>query len=119
MTQLVNQTVLVTGANRGMGREFVRQLLDRGVAKVYAAARDPQTIVADDPRVVPLQLDVTDAGSVARAAETANEPRARIAPRCSRPLPIATASVGGSKPTCTRSEPTKASGPSSERVLTT
>src|SRR6266542_2086587 len=69
MTQLVNQTVLVTGANRGMGREFVLQLLDRGVAKVYAAARDPQTIDAADPRVVPLQLDVTDAASVARAAE--------------------------------------------------
>lgn len=73
MTQLVDQTVLVTGANRGMGREFVRQLLGRGVAKVYAAARDPQTIVADDPRVVALQLDVTDAGSVARAAQIAQD----------------------------------------------
>ena len=50
MTRLVNQTVLVTGANRGIGREFVRQLLDRGVAKIYAAARDPQTIATDDPR---------------------------------------------------------------------
>jgi NAD(P)-dependent dehydrogenase (short-subunit alcohol dehydrogenase family) len=73
MTQLVNQTVLVTGANRGIGREFVRQFLDRGVAKVYAAARDPQTIATGDPRVVPLQLDVTDAGSVARAAELAQD----------------------------------------------
>jgi NAD(P)-dependent dehydrogenase (short-subunit alcohol dehydrogenase family) len=73
MTQLANQTVLVTGANRGIGQEFVRQLLDRGVAKVYAAARDPRTIVADDPRVVPLQLDVTDAGSVARAAGIAQD----------------------------------------------
>jgi NAD(P)-dependent dehydrogenase (short-subunit alcohol dehydrogenase family) len=73
MTQLANQTVLVTGANRGMGREFVGQLLDRGVAKVYAGARDPQTIAADDPRVVPLQLDVTDAASVARAADIAQD----------------------------------------------
>ncbi|MGN9841294.1 SDR family oxidoreductase [Nonomuraea sp. H19] len=73
MTQLVNQTVLVTGANRGIGREFVRQLLDRGVTKVYAAARDPRTILADDPRLIPLQLDVTDAGSVARAAEIAQD----------------------------------------------
>ncbi len=69
MTQLAHQTVLVTGANRGLGREFVRQLLDRDVAKVYAAARNPRTIDAADPRVVPLELDVTDAASVARAAE--------------------------------------------------
>jgi NAD(P)-dependent dehydrogenase (short-subunit alcohol dehydrogenase family) len=71
MTSLTNQTVLVTGANRGMGREYVGQLLDRGVTKVYAAARDPRTIVVADPRVVPLQLDVTDAASVAKAAEAA------------------------------------------------
>lgn len=73
MTQLANETALVTGANRGIGREFVRQLLARGVVKVYAAARDPRTIVVDDPRVVPLRLDVTDAGSVARAAEFAQD----------------------------------------------
>jgi NAD(P)-dependent dehydrogenase (short-subunit alcohol dehydrogenase family) len=71
MTDLAQQTVLVTGANRGIGREFVRQLLHRDVAKVYAAARDLQTIVVDDPRVVPVQLDVTDAASVARAADFA------------------------------------------------
>jgi hypothetical protein len=37
-TSLAGQTVLVTGANRGMGREYVSQLLGRGVTKVYAAA---------------------------------------------------------------------------------
>jgi NAD(P)-dependent dehydrogenase (short-subunit alcohol dehydrogenase family) len=73
MTQLAHQTVLVTGANRGLGREFVRQLLDRDVAKVYAAARDPRTIDTSDPRVVPLELDVTDAASIARAAEVAQD----------------------------------------------
>ena len=73
MTSLANQTVLVTGANRGMGREYVAQLLDRGVSKVYAAARDPRTIDVADPRVVPLQLDVTDAASVARASEAASD----------------------------------------------
>ena len=71
MTKLAGQTVLVTGANRGMGREYVAQLLDRGAAKVYAAARDPRKVDATDPRVVPLQLDVTDAAAIARAAETA------------------------------------------------
>ncbi|GAA3524788.1 SDR family oxidoreductase [Aeromicrobium panaciterrae] len=71
MTSLTDQTVLVTGANRGIGQEFVRQLLDRDAAKVYAAARDPDAIALTDPRMHPLQLDVTDAGSVTRAAEIA------------------------------------------------
>ena len=73
MTSLTGRTVLVTGANRGMGREYVTQLLDHGAAKVYAAARDPRTIDATDPRVIPLRLDVTDATSVAAAAETASD----------------------------------------------
>jgi NAD(P)-dependent dehydrogenase (short-subunit alcohol dehydrogenase family) len=38
MTSLVDQTVLVTGANRSMGHEYVTQLHDRGVSKVYAAS---------------------------------------------------------------------------------
>src|ERR1700730_12444457 len=49
MTTLAGQTALVTGANRGMGREYIGQLLDRGVVKVYAAARDPRSIDATDP----------------------------------------------------------------------
>jgi NAD(P)-dependent dehydrogenase (short-subunit alcohol dehydrogenase family) len=73
MTSLAGQAVLVTGANRGMGREYIGQLLDREVSKVYAAARDPRTINATDPRVIPLQLDVTDANSVAAAAKTASD----------------------------------------------
>jgi NAD(P)-dependent dehydrogenase (short-subunit alcohol dehydrogenase family) len=73
MTSLAGQTVLVTGANRGMGREYIRQLLDRGVTKVYAAARDSRKIDATDPRVVPLQLDVTYAASVAEAGKAATD----------------------------------------------
>lgn len=71
MTTLANRAVLVTGANRGMGREYVHQLLNRGASTVYAAARDPRTINTDDARVVPLQLDVTDAASIAAAVEAA------------------------------------------------
>lgn len=73
MTVLAGRTVLVTGANRGMGREYVRQLLDRGVSRVYAAARDPRGVDVVDPRVVPLALDVTDPASVAAAAATATD----------------------------------------------
>ncbi|WP_163727779.1 SDR family oxidoreductase [Mycolicibacterium psychrotolerans] len=73
MTSLQNQTVLVTGANRGMGRHYIPQLLDRGVAKVYAAARDPRLITVTDPRVVPMELDVTDENSASAAASVATD----------------------------------------------
>jgi NAD(P)-dependent dehydrogenase (short-subunit alcohol dehydrogenase family) len=63
-------TALVTGANRGLGRRFAEQLVERG-AKVYAAARRPETI--DVPGVIPVQLDITDAESVARAADVAGD----------------------------------------------
>ena len=64
-------TALVTGANRGLGRHFAEQLLQRGATRVYAAARDPRTV--DLPGVVPVQLDITDPDSVARAATVAIE----------------------------------------------
>jgi NAD(P)-dependent dehydrogenase (short-subunit alcohol dehydrogenase family) len=62
-------TALVTGANRGLGRHFAQQLLERGAAKVYATARDPRTIALDG--VVPLALDITRPESVAAAAAAA------------------------------------------------
>jgi NAD(P)-dependent dehydrogenase (short-subunit alcohol dehydrogenase family) len=69
LTTLDGAVVLVTGANGGLGREFVHQALAQGAAKVYATARTPQSW--DDPRIVPLALDVTDPASVAEAAGTA------------------------------------------------
>ena len=64
--QIQGTTALVTGANRGIGKAFTDALLERGAAKVYAAARDVATIT--DPRVVPIQLDVTDFERVAAVA---------------------------------------------------
>ena len=61
---------LVTGANRGLGRQFATELVARG-AKVYAAARRPETV--DLPGVIPVQLDITDPESVRRAAEIASD----------------------------------------------
>jgi len=66
--QLNGSTALVTGANRGLGRHLAEQLVSRG-ATVYAAARQPETIEIDG--VIPVALDVTDARSVAAAAEQA------------------------------------------------
>jgi NAD(P)-dependent dehydrogenase (short-subunit alcohol dehydrogenase family) len=62
---------LVTGANRGIGRAFARVLLDHGAVKVYAAARDPESVT--DADVTPLRLDVTDHDEVAAAAGTAGD----------------------------------------------
>jgi NAD(P)-dependent dehydrogenase (short-subunit alcohol dehydrogenase family) len=63
--QLNGSAVLVTGANRGLGRHFAQQLLERG-AKVYAGARNPSSV--DLPGAIPLQLDVTSPADVAAAA---------------------------------------------------
>ncbi|QDQ95394.1 SDR family oxidoreductase [Rhodococcus sp. WB9] len=63
--------VLVTGANGGLGTEFVDQALARGARKVYATARRPRGW--DDPRVVPLVVDVTDPSSIAAAAGVATD----------------------------------------------
>lgn len=69
-------TVLVTGANRGLGARLVGELLVAGARRVYATARDPRLVdpqVSADPRVRVLALDVTDDHSVRAAAERATD----------------------------------------------
>ena len=58
-----NAIALVTGANRGIGLAFTRELLARGARKVYAAARDPATVM--QPGVEAIRLDVTRRGAPA------------------------------------------------------
>lgn len=58
---------LVTGANRGLGAEYVRQLLDRGALKVYAGTRNIELVTND--RSIPIALDVTSARDIAAAVE--------------------------------------------------
>ena len=65
-----NITVLITGANRGLGRRIAEEFLDRG-AKVYAGARRPETVHIDG--AIPVRIDITDPESVRQAAETASD----------------------------------------------
>ena len=70
-TALKDTVALVTGANRGIGAAFVSGLLAAGAKRVYAAARDPQTLAGlaqSDARVVPIALDISDDTSVQEAA---------------------------------------------------
>src|SRR5436190_2429099 len=64
--ELEGIVALVTGANRGLGKAYAEALLDAGASKVYAGARNPETIT--DPRLTPVKLDVTDAKQVEAAA---------------------------------------------------
>ena len=57
---------LVTGAGRGLGRAFAREMVRRGAATVYGAARDPGAVT--EPGVSPVPLDITDPERVAQAA---------------------------------------------------
>jgi NAD(P)-dependent dehydrogenase (short-subunit alcohol dehydrogenase family) len=66
-----NSVALVTGANRGLGRAIAQRLLERGARKVYAGARQPETV--DLPGVEPLALDITDPASVVAAAQAAGD----------------------------------------------
>jgi NAD(P)-dependent dehydrogenase (short-subunit alcohol dehydrogenase family) len=63
---IAGKTILVTGANRGIGRALVEEALTRGAARVYAGIRQPW--IHPDERVSPLILDVTDLAQIERAA---------------------------------------------------
>jgi NAD(P)-dependent dehydrogenase (short-subunit alcohol dehydrogenase family) len=62
---IAQKTVLITGANRGIGRALVQEALRRGAKKVYAGTRI--TIEIADKRITPLILDVTDAEQIEQA----------------------------------------------------
>jgi NAD(P)-dependent dehydrogenase (short-subunit alcohol dehydrogenase family) len=69
--KIANSVAFVTGANRGIGLAFTRELLARGARKVYAGARDPSTV--NEAGVEAIRLDVTKPEDVAAAAARAGD----------------------------------------------
>ena len=63
--RIEDKTLLVTGANRGIGTALVEEALRRGARRVYAGTRQPLSF--DDGRVTPVDLDITDAAQIQRA----------------------------------------------------
>lgn len=69
--RIEDSVAFVTGANRGLGLAFAKELLGRGVKKLYAGVRNPDGV--DLPGVIPVKFDVTDPAVVAAAAVRCND----------------------------------------------
>src|ERR1700730_13337960 len=74
--KIKGSVALVTGANGGIGRAFVQELLKRGAAKIYLGARDSASLrglFAESNKLVPITLDVTNAKQIEAAAKSASD----------------------------------------------
>ncbi len=66
-----NKTIIITGANRGIGKALLQELLTHNPAKIYATARDTSNLLEDE-RIEPITLDLLDDNSVAELGKLSN-----------------------------------------------
>src|SRR5690606_41650195 len=67
---LKDKVILITGANRGIGKSLVKASLEKGVKKIYATSRDLDKMPNfEDGRVEPLELDITDSTQISKVIE--------------------------------------------------
>jgi len=75
--QIINKTLLVTGANRGIGKTILQSLIERGASKVYAAVRSIESaqplVETFGERVVPLTIDLNKPETIRLAAAKASD----------------------------------------------
>ncbi|MEV6280174.1 SDR family NAD(P)-dependent oxidoreductase [Nocardia sp. NPDC051832] len=67
MATIAGAAILITGANRGIGKALLEEALRRGAAHVYACTRD--LFEHEDERVTALLMDVTDSEGIEQAAK--------------------------------------------------
>ncbi|MBL4669005.1 MAG: SDR family oxidoreductase [Flavobacteriales bacterium] len=74
MEQLKGKVILITGANRGIGKSLVKAALEKGASKIYATCRDLSKMPSfEDDRVIPLELDITNVNQIMNLIEQVSD----------------------------------------------